>query len=84
MTRENELTREGWQKQSTNDEPRLSELAETYKDIGYDVHLEPFDPEEEPGCMECMKLQADRYKTIYIRNRRNYDDNGILANGCSQ
>jgi hypothetical protein len=83
-TRENELTRDGWQKQSTNDEPRLSELAEMYKDIGYDVHLEPFHPEEEPGCTECMKLQADRYKTIYIRNRRNSDDNGIMANDSSE
>ena len=69
MTLENELTRDDWQKQSTNDEPRLSELAEMYKDIGYDVHLEPFHPEEEPGCTECMKLQADRYKTIYIRKK---------------
>jgi hypothetical protein len=69
MTLENELTRDGWQKQSTTDEPRLSELAEMYKDIGYDVHLEPFHPEEEPGCTECMKLQADRYKTIYIRKK---------------
>jgi hypothetical protein len=55
-----------------------------YKDIGYDVHLEPFHPEEEPGCTECMKLQADRYKTIYIRNRRNSDDNGILADGGAE
>jgi hypothetical protein len=70
MTLENELTRDGWQKQSTTDEPRLSELAEMYKDIGYDVHLEPFHPEEETGCTECMKLQADRYKTIYIRSQR--------------
>ncbi len=70
MTLENELTRDGWQKQSTNDEPHLSELAEMYKDIGYDVHLEPFHPEEEPGCTECMKLQADQYKTIYIRSQR--------------
>jgi hypothetical protein len=67
LTRENELTREGWQKQSTNDEPRLSELVEAYKEIGYEVHLEPFQPEEEPGCKECIKSQADRYKTIYIR-----------------
>jgi hypothetical protein len=74
MTRENELTREGWRIQSTNDEPRLSELAEMYKEIGYDVHLEPFHPEEEPGCTECMKLQADRYKTIYIRKAEEESD----------
>ena len=70
MTRENELTGKGWQKQSTYDEPRLSELAEAYREIGYAVHLEPFHPEEEPGCTECMKVQADRYKTIYIRSQR--------------
>ncbi len=78
MTLENELTRDGWQKQSTNDEPRLSELAEMYKDIGYDVHLEPFHAEEEPGCTECMKLQADRYKTIYIRKNTG-EESDILS-----
>ena len=64
-----ELKREGWQKQSTHDEPRLSELTELYKDIGYDVHLEPFHPEQEPGCTGCMTLETDRYKTIYIRKK---------------
>ena len=44
MTREAELAREGWQKQTTYDEPRLSELVEMYEEIGYQVHLEPFDP----------------------------------------
>jgi hypothetical protein len=73
MTREEELTGKGWQKQSTNDEPRLSELADMYQEIGYQVHLEPFHPEEEPGCTECMKLQADRYKTIYIRKKISED-----------
>ncbi|MGD2270655.1 MAG: hypothetical protein PVI06_09675 [Desulfobacterales bacterium] len=69
MNREEALIKKGWQKKSTNDEPRLSELSEMYAEIGYDVHLEPFDPEEEPGCTECMKLQADRYKTIYIKKK---------------
>ncbi|UCH22207.1 MAG: hypothetical protein JSU83_02880 [Deltaproteobacteria bacterium] len=73
MTRKEELTGKGWQKQSTNDEPRLSELADMYQEIGYQVHLEPFHPEEEPGCTECMKLQADRYKTIYIRKKTSED-----------
>lgn len=73
MTREEELTGKGWQKQSTNDEPRLSELADMYQEIGYQVHLEPFHPEEEPGCTVCMKLQADRYKTIYIRKKTTED-----------
>jgi len=69
MTREEELTKKGWQKKSTTDEPRLAELVEMYTEIGYDTHLEPFHPDEESGCTECMKLQADRYKTIYIKKK---------------
>jgi hypothetical protein len=71
MTREEELAREGWQRQTTTDEPRLSEMAETYREIGFDVHFEPFHPEEEPGCVECMKADPDRYKTIYTRKKKN-------------
>jgi hypothetical protein len=69
LNSEKELNRKGWQKQSTNDEPRLSELVEAYKEIGYEVHLVPFHPEEEPGCNECMKNQADQFKTIYVRKK---------------
>ena len=66
-TREAELGAQGWQKKSTVDEPRLSELVQTYRRIGCAVHLEPFDPREQPGCNDCMKSDPDRYKTIYIR-----------------
>jgi hypothetical protein len=69
MTREEELTRAGWEKQMTFDEPRLSELVEMYEEIGFEVHLEPFHPDEEPGCTECMKADPDKYKTIYTRKR---------------
>ena len=41
MTRQEELTRQGWTRQATFDEPRLSEMADMYKDIGLEVHLEP-------------------------------------------
>lgn len=73
MTREEELARQGWEKQSTNDEPRLSELVETYKEIGFEIHLEPFHPDEELGCTECMKISPDNYKTIYIRKKSSED-----------
>lgn len=69
MTREEELIREGWQRQTTMDEPRLSEIAEAYEEIGFEVHLEPFHPEQETGCTECMKLNSERYKTIYTRRK---------------
>ena len=66
-TREEELTGQGWQKKSTIDEPRLSELVQAYRRIGYEVHLEPFDPSEESGCSDCLKAAPEKTKTIYVR-----------------
>ena len=67
MPREQELNKQGWTKQSTHDEPRLSDIVEMYQEIGLEVLLEPFDPDEEPGCTECMRGSARNYKTIYTR-----------------
>lgn len=67
MTREAELVAQGWRKQATYDDPRLSELVETYREIGLEVHLEPFHPQAEKGCTGCMAAAADRYRTIYTR-----------------
>ena len=67
MTREEQLLKEGWKKQVTYDEPRLSEIVEVYREIGYEVHLEPYVPEENPGCTECMKLTPEKFLTIYTR-----------------
>jgi hypothetical protein len=69
MTREEELMQQGWQKQVMYDEPRLSELAEMYRQIGFEVHLEPFIADDEAGCAECMKIAPERYKTIYTRQK---------------
>ena len=67
MSLEEELAGQGWQRQSVNDEPRLSELVQTYEELGFEVRLEPFDPDTESGCTECMRVQAERYKVIYTR-----------------
>ena len=69
MTREEELRQHGWEKRTTYDEPRLSELVEIYEEMGFEVLLEPVHPEEETGCTECMKMDIDRYKTIYVRKK---------------
>ncbi len=69
MTLENELIRQGWEKQSTHDEPRLSEMVAMYEEIGFEVRLEPFDRLSEPGCTECMKISPEKYKIIYTRKK---------------
>ena len=69
MTRAAELAAQGWQRQATCDEPRLSEMADLYREIGLEVHLEPFHPEEEKGCIGCLAEFPGRFQTIYIRKK---------------
>ena len=69
MTPEEKLINEGWQKQATYDDPRLTELVEMYEEIGLEVHLEPFNPANEKGCTGCMQMMPELYKTIYTRKK---------------
>lgn len=67
MTREKELSLLGWQRQGIYDEPRLSEVVTMYKEIGFDVKIEPTRLEELSGCTDCMKTNIWQYKTVYTR-----------------
>ncbi len=69
MTPAEKLISEGWEKQATYDEPRLSEMVDTYKEIGLEVLLEPFNAANEEGCTGCMELSPDQFKTIYTRRK---------------
>jgi hypothetical protein len=64
--RQKQLEEQGWERKTTTDEPRLGELVELYRSIGFEVHLEPFVPGDE-ACSECMAAEPERFKTIYIR-----------------
>ncbi|MBS3918379.1 MAG: hypothetical protein KG012_05780 [Deltaproteobacteria bacterium] len=66
MPREKELKKEGWEKRFTMDEPRLTEMAGQYKELGFEVLLEPVDLSSEE-CTSCMADNPQRYKTIYTR-----------------
>ena len=63
------LIQAGWKKQATYDEPRLSEMVEAYKEIGLEVHLEPFNPDNAEGCTDCMQETPEKFKTIYTRKK---------------
>ena len=66
MSREEALKKEGWEKWFTIDQPRLSEMVEQYKEVGFEVLLEPVDTSSEE-CTTCITAFHDRYKTIYTR-----------------
>ena len=61
------LAGEGWERRATYCDPRLSELVEMYEELGYEVYLKPFDPDEERECAECMKVSPEKYETLYTR-----------------
>ncbi len=66
MSREEQLKKEGWEKRFTMDEPRLSEMAEQYRELGFEVLIEPVDLTSEE-CTDCMANDSKRYKTLYTR-----------------
>jgi hypothetical protein len=68
--RDEELKKEGWERQFTYDEPRLSEAKELYESLGYEVLLEPATKEEISGdCTVCLEEDMDKYKTLYTRKK---------------
>lgn len=67
MTTEDELRSEGWEKQTTYDEPRLSEMAAAYEELGLEVCTRPLDPARAPGCTACMAAEPERFRTIWTR-----------------
>ncbi len=62
-----ELAGEGWEKRATYDEPRLSEVVQLYEELGYEVLVQPFNPEEETCCSECMRAKPEDYRTVFTR-----------------
>jgi len=68
--REKKLEEEGWAKQTTIGEPRLSEIVELYKSLGYEVRLEPVMLDElDEECRRCYELQRDKVRTVYVRKK---------------
>lgn len=65
---EAELVRDGWEKQTTLGEPRLSEVAQNYRSMGYEVHVQSFRAAD--GCTTCFDTGQElgqEYGTVWIR-----------------
>ncbi|MGD9131382.1 MAG: hypothetical protein PVH73_07405 [Candidatus Bathyarchaeota archaeon] len=71
MTKSEELKKQGWVKRTTIGEPRLSEIVEEYKALGFDVHLEPVNLEEmDEECRRCYENDGNKSRTVYVKKRR--------------
>ena len=65
-----ELKKQGWVKRTTIGEPRLSEIVDEYKALGFEVHLEQVNLDEmDEACRRCYENEADKFKTVYVRKR---------------
>lgn len=65
------LIKDGWVRQTTIGEPRLSEIVQNYKAMGFEVHVEEFKTDGE-GCNTCFDAGQElgfMYGTVYIRKR---------------
>ena len=69
--KEADLLAEGWVKKTTIGEPRLSEIAENYRQLGYEVHVVEHGEEASgDGCNTCFTAGAEMgqvYGDVYIR-----------------
>ena len=61
------LLNEGWEKRGVFEEPRLSEVVNNYQELGFLVQLEPYQPNDEEECLDCMAKNPEKYKTVYIK-----------------
>jgi hypothetical protein len=66
--KEEALEPEGWKRMATYSEPRLSEMVEEYKELGFEVRIEDVDLDSE-DCAECIQLEPESTKTIYVRKK---------------
>ncbi len=67
---EAELIADGWTRRFVGGPPRLQEMVELYRSLGYDVCLEPQAPEElRAECEDCT-LALTLFRVVYTRPRK--------------
>ncbi len=66
-----DLIAQGWQRRFTIEEPRLTEMKESYEALGLEVRIETGIPDEAAECTDCFTVEgfAEKYKTIYTRGK---------------
>ena len=73
-----DMEREGWVKRSILDEPRLTEVAEMYRSIGFEVAVLPLELNSMEGCTSCLDGSIGRYCVVYTRDRDGAEPGGDL------
>ena len=61
------LSAQGWTRRFSAGPPRLEEAVEGYRELGFEVLLEPVDTSRGSGCTVCIIEHPDDVKVIYTR-----------------
>ena len=61
------LEKEGWQRRSILDEPRLSEVVKMYEELGLEVFVREIDPELLDAPKSCIESVVGKFKVVYTR-----------------
>jgi len=64
------LEKEGWERRSILDEPRLSEVVMMYKEMGLEVKVIELDTGFADGCKTCVTGHKGKLKVVYTRERK--------------
>lgn len=67
-----DLQSQGWVRRFVATEERASEFVKMYAELGFEVLIEPLDPEELPSeeCELCHRLACESCVVIYTRLRQ--------------
>ncbi len=64
------LEKEGWERRSILDEPRLSEVVKMYEELGLEVLVTDFDSEKIDAPESCSDCVDEQLKVVYTRAKK--------------
>ena len=65
------LAAQGWEKRFVADLRRAEETAELYREMGFEVRIEPINAADLPeGCDECRLATLLQFRTVYTHKPR--------------
>jgi succinylarginine dihydrolase len=67
VTRESALLEQGWTRRFIDAPPRLTEVVELYRSLGFEVLLEPQAPEELKAECESCFVALSLFRVVYTR-----------------
>ncbi len=59
----------GWESRYVGNEPKLSEIAQTYRELGFEVKIEDFKPTNCGSCTICFDESDVPIQVVYTRKK---------------